>query len=370
MREFALPVLALAILGQMGLLFPPAVSAQVTSDNIISGHVRLRIPMEREWLGRDVVSDLDRCWVYVNGATGDKMPRRILVDIRWDESDSRVDPVEGWVVVGMKEPAAAANMRAFLLHSAVRAMGRLGLLSLSKGVAPREEEEFLIEGMSELLAREYTRTTRSLVGAWVLAQLLDRMNLLGLKTQMAWPAFSEGRHDLRAAAPGITFIMTCRERFGRDKVIKFFEALHKGSLEESIASTFKTNAATLEGAWLKKVREFRAGEDFTATSEEEAPRLERTESIPATGRPGAAIQLRLFIRPGANALLPERIYVLDEVSDRILQARASVEKEAKFSWVDLPIEADRKPGSYNLKIVALDEGGNVRTWKGTYTVAP
>jgi hypothetical protein len=223
--------------------------------------------------------------------------------------------------------------------------------------------------MSEILAREYTRTTRSLTGAWVLAQLLDRMSLLGLKTQAEWPAFSGGRHDLRAAAPGITFIMTCREQFGRDKALKFFEALRKGSLEESIASTFKTNAATLEGAWLKKVREFRDVEDFTTGSEEEAPHLERTDSIPATGRPGAAIQLRLFIRAGANALLPEGIYVQDEASNRVLQARVPVERGAKYSFVELPIEIDRQPGSYKFKIIALDEGGNVRTWNGTYSVA-
>jgi hypothetical protein len=360
--------LALPVFGLLSLLFPRTVAAQAVIDNIFSGHVRVRVSMEREWIGRDVVSDLDRCWIYVNGAAGGKMPRGILVDIRWDESDSRVELADNRVVVGMRHPAAAANERAFLMRNAAREIGRMGLLSLSKGGAQREESEFLIEGMSEILAREYARTTRSLGGAWILAQLLDRMGLLGLRTQAAWSTFSQGRHDLRAAAPGITFIMAFREQYGRDKGLKFFEALRNGGLEESIASTFKTSAANLEEAWLKKVREFRATEDFTAGSEEEAPHLERTESVPAAGRPGASIQLRLFVRRGANALLPEGTYVQDEASKRVLQAHAPAEREARYSFVELPIEADRKPGNYNFKIVALDEGGNVRTWDGTYVV--
>src|SRR5512136_2737055 len=192
MGKFGLPALALAVLGQMGLLFPRAAGAQAVTDNIFSGHVRVRVPMEREWVGRDVVTDLDRCWIYVNGAAGGKMPRGILVDLRWDESDSRVELADNRIVIGMKHPAAAANERAFLMRNAAREIGRLGLLSLFKGGAPREESEFLIEGMSEILAREYARTTRSLGGAWILAQLLDRMGLLGLKTQAAWSTFSEG----------------------------------------------------------------------------------------------------------------------------------------------------------------------------------
>ncbi len=370
MHRTGFPFLILALICPAFLLSSWGASAQTISDTIISEHIRIRIPMEREWLGREVVTDLNRCWIYVNGATGDKMPRKVLVDIRWDQSDSSVGLAESRIVIGMDHPAAVANMRGFLLHSAARELGRLGLMALSKGGGQREETEFLTEGMSEMLAREYARTTRSLSGAWILAQLLDRMNLLGLKAQASWSSFSGGRHDLRAAAPGITFLMTCRELYGRDKVLKLFEALRKGSLAESIGAAFKTSIAALEGTWLQKVREFRAGEDVTAATEEDAPRLERTVYFPEVIRPGATVQVRLFMRLGANALLPEGIYIQDETSNRVFQARTPAEKDAKYSLVELPVESGRQPGSYNLKVVALDEGGNVRTWTGTYAVRP
>jgi hypothetical protein len=38
--------------------------------------------------------------------------------------------------------------------------------------------------------------------------------------------------------------------------------------------------------------------------------------------------------------------------------------------VDLPVEAGRTPGSYELSITAIDEAGNVRTWTRSYTVEP
>ncbi len=343
-------------------------AAQDVNDAIVSQHVRIRVPMERGWIGLDVIADLERSWVFVNGATGGKMPRRVLVDIRWDESDSRAEPANSLIVIGMNHPAAAVNMRGFLLHSAAREMGRMGLLSLAKEGLAREDSEFLLEGMSEILAREFARTTRSLNGAWILAKLLDRMGLLGLRVQTSWSAFSGGRHDLRAAAPGITFLLTCRDLYGRDKLLKFFTSLSKMRLAESIASTFKTDEAALEAEWLKRVRAYQRAEDFTATTDEEAPRLESAACVPEVIKPGTTVQLRLFIRRGANALLPEGIYVEDEASGKVIQAINPADKEAKYTLAELPIEPGRQPGRYSYKVVALDEGGNIRNWSGTYAV--
>jgi len=368
MSRTASPAVAFAFLCLTLHSVSPRANAQGVNEAIISQHVRIRIATERAWIGLDVVGELERSWVYVNGATGGKMPRRVLVDIRWDESDSRAEPATSVIVIGMNHPAAAANMRGFLLHSAAREMGRMGLLSIPKEGVAREESAFLIEGMSEILAREFARTTRSLSGAWIMAQFLDRMGLLGLKVQTSWPAFSGGRHDLRAAAPGITFLLTCRELYGRDKLLKLFASLPKAGLEENIASIFKTDAATLEGEWLKRVRAYRATEDFTATTDEEAPRLESATCVPEVNRPGTTVQLRLFITRGANALLPEGIYIQDETSGKVVQASNPADKEAKYALVELPIEPGRQPGRYSYKVVALDEGGNVRSWSGTYSV--
>ncbi len=349
-------------------MLSPRAAAQDVNDAIISPHVRVRIPTEREWLGLDVVSDLERSWVFVNGATGGKLPRRVLVDMRWDESENRADPANSLIVIGMNNPAAAANMRGFVLHAAAHEMGRLGLLSMAKEGVAHEQTEFLIEGMSEILAREYARTTRKLNSAWVLAQLLDHMGLLGLKVQTSWSTFSGGRQDLRAAAPGITLLLTCRELYGRDKLLKLFGSLPKEGLEGSIASTFKTTAAALESEWLKRVRAYRVAEDAMAAPDENGPRFESATSAPEVIRPGTTMQLRLFIRRGADALLPEGIYVQDETSGKVVQAVAPADKDAKYNLAELPIEPGRQPGHYSYKVVALDEGGNVGTWSGNYAV--
>jgi len=66
-------------------------------------------------------------------------------------------------------------------------------------------------------------------------------------------------------------------------VLKFFESLRRGSLEDSISTAFKARAAAVEGAWLKRVREYRASDDHTA-AEEAGPRLEQ-RSFPAAVRP-------------------------------------------------------------------------------------
>ncbi len=187
---FGLSKLAAGIL----IVFAPA-QAQPVSDKIVSEHVRLRIPVEREWLGRDSIMDLERCWRFMNGATGERLPRKILVVIAWDKQSSFADPDLATISIGMNDPAAPPNLRRFLIHSAAREMARMGLLELARGIADREGSEFLFEGMSEILAREYDHSARSLESAWVVAHFLDRMKLLGLKAQSRWSEFSGGRQD-------------------------------------------------------------------------------------------------------------------------------------------------------------------------------
>jgi hypothetical protein len=342
--------------------------AQGITDRIVSEHLRLRIPVERESMGRDVIVDLERFYKFINAAAGDRMARRILVDIVWDNPDCRAEWQSARLEIGMNTPAADANPRAYLIYCASRQMVRLALQSLAKGGVVREDSEFLFDGMSEIMTREYSRSSRSLTGAWVLAQLLDRMNLLGLSVQASWSTFSRGKHDMRAAAPGITFLLHCRANYGRERVIKLFENLNRGTLDESLAVVFKTSAREIEAAWLKEVRAYPSGEDITATSDEDAPRLERTALSPPLPKPGTTLEVRLYIRTGSNELQPEGLYLEDDATGKIFPARMSGDLGSRYATVMVPIEPGRQPGSYRYRVVALDEGGNLRNWAGTYPV--
>lgn len=51
-----------------------AAAAQALDSSVVSEHVRISIPPERAWLGRDVIMDLERCWRFVNPATGGSLP--------------------------------------------------------------------------------------------------------------------------------------------------------------------------------------------------------------------------------------------------------------------------------------------------------
>ena len=57
--------------------FPPAGLAQ--GSEIVSEHIRMGIPLERQWLGREVISELERFWRYVNSVVDGNMPRRVVV---------------------------------------------------------------------------------------------------------------------------------------------------------------------------------------------------------------------------------------------------------------------------------------------------
>jgi hypothetical protein len=362
----------LAFAAFAGLISAPLIHAQSMDDRIMSEHVRIRVPLEREWLGRDTIMDLERCWRFMNAATGDSLPRRILLVIDWDGLLTATKYQESSISVGMSRPAAAADTKNFLLHSSAREMARLGLYALSSGATDRsrEESEFLVEGMAEILTHEYERSSRSLNGAWIISQLLDKMKLLGLNVQTSWASFSGGRRDLRAASPGITFLTTCRQLYGRERVLKLFESLRKGNLQESLSTAFKTSPVALEEQWLKRVRGYQEVEEVTVTSEEDAPQLLKTVSVPDAGKAGSSLQLRLFVKDGSNDLFAWGVFLKDEASGKVLQAQPASEKGSKYIAVQIPIEAGLQPGQYDYRITAVDESGNVRNWRGKYAVAP
>jgi len=241
--------------GAWSLCLPdPGMSAAQVIDGISSEHLRVRMPSERETLGRDTIADLEICYGFMNRATGQSLPRRIFIHVRWDASDIRCDYQRATIHLGMNARAAAANPRKFLMHHAAREMARMGLLELSQG-AEREDTEFLFEGMVKILVHEYEHSSRNLESAWTLSRLLDEMNLLGLASQRSWTAFSGGRRCLRSAAPGITFLTTFRELHGRDRPLKLFQSLRTTGLNQSLTAAFKAPVSELEDIWLKKVRE-------------------------------------------------------------------------------------------------------------------
>ncbi len=359
----SIPAIAAIII----LIFSVSVQAQSVDDRILSEHVRIRIPIEREWLGRDSIMDLERSWRFMNSATGGSLPRRILVVIDWNSRTTSTDYQYSSITVGMNQSSAAVDSKNFLLHDSALGMARLGLYELSRGATAREECKFLVEGMGEILVHEYERNSRSLNGAWSISQLLDKMKLLGFDVQTAWAGFSGGLTNLRAASPGITFLMTCRELHGRDRVLKFFESLRKGTLLESLSAAFKTNPDDLEQEWLKRVRSYPEAEEVTVTSEEDAPHLLQAVSVPEAGKAGASLELRLSIKDGTNNLFPSGVFLQDEASGKVLQAHAGP-GAVPYIAVTIPVEAGRQPGQYGYRITAVDESGNVRHWSGKYTV--
>ncbi len=348
------------------LLTPGTSSLAQLIDSISSEHVRLRMPAEREALGRDSIADLERCYVFMNRATGESLPRKILINISWDHSNIGCNRREGIIFLGMDQPAAAANLRAFLLHHAAREMARLGLLELAQG-AEREDTEFLFEGMVKILVHEYEHSSRNLESAWAISRLLDEMQMLGLATQRAWSTFSGGRRCLRSAAPGVTFLMTFRELLGRERPLKFFEALRKMGLNQSLSTAFKAPVPELESIWLKRVRAYDIADEITVTSD--PPQHLRTEFVPETGRPGSPLRLKIYVKHRAGNLLPDGLFLKDERTGRLLQAQTASEKGAEYFVLVIPIESDCPPGQYSYQITAIDESGNLRRWNGNYRVA-
>ncbi len=363
----AVSVALLAVCGCC-LAFPPPVAARQRDENIVSKHVRLLIPFERQWLGREVISELERCWEFVQGATGGRLPGRVLVVIEWDDAASTVDPERSIVTIGMNSPAAAADMKGFLLHSTARDLSRLALIGLSEGRASQEENRFLLEGMSEMLARDFSGSVRRLGAAWAICYYLDRMTPLALKQISGRPEFSGDAHDLRTAAPGITFLTSCRDLYGRERLLKLFESLAKKSLDDSLTAAFKTSPKNLEAAWLKRLRAYRPA-DITIAGEEEAPVLERVAFVPDSGKAGGSLEVRVFTRDGANDLMNGGIFVIDDTTGTVVQGKEGRSGDGRYTQVALAIEPAREAGRYRLQLIAVDEGGNVRNWESFYSVA-
>jgi len=296
------------------------------------------------------------------------LPRQIIVLLTMDSIDASINLKESIIIIGLGNPAASYEMQRYLEHAAAREMARMGLLNLSSGTESKNDNEFLISGMAEILVHEYTQSTRSLKSAWIIAHYLDRMKLLGLKIQSDWNSYSEGEPGLRATSPGITFLEFCRDLYGREKLRKIFEGLRKGGLSQSLFAVYKSTAEALEGGWLQQVREFDEISDITVDSNEDAPQFKRAELIPDIAKVGTSLQIRLFITDAGHNLNASGVFLQDESSGSVLQARSPAGKKADYVLVNLPIEAGRQSGSYAYAVTAVDEEGNVRNWRGTYVV--
>ncbi len=344
----------------------PAAQSIEASGVASSEHLLLRLPLEREALGRDAIADLERCYQFMDGATGEKLPRKVLLFANWKQVDNSYNQQEAKITLGMNRRAAAVNPVAFLMHAAACEIGRLGLLQTSGG-AQREDNAFLFEGMVEILAHEFAHSSRNLEGTWVVSQFLDQMGKLGLAEQRSWSAFSGGRRSYRNSAPGVTFLSFLRESQGRDRPVKLFESLKRASLVASLAAVFKAPASELESAWLKKVREYKAPEEIT-TSGEDAPQLVQTLLVPEACQPGGSLELRLFMKDAAGNLLPDGVFIKDERTGKLLQPQAASQKGTEYLALVIPVDSTCPPGNYQYRVTAVDESGNVRRWSGNYRV--
>jgi hypothetical protein len=354
---FFICLLSLCFLG-------PETSSSQLIDRVSSEHIVMRMPLSRESLGRDTIEEIERCYSFMNRAIGGSLPRKILVDVNWDQPDSGCNQRDTSIAIGLNRPDKVVDLDSLLLHKVGREIARLGLLELS-GWAQREDTEFLFEGMIEILMHEFGHSSRSLECAWTYCQLLDQMKMLGFSPQRSWSTFSAGKRSHRSAAPGVIFLTTFRELQGRERPVKLFEALKKASLTTSLASTFKAPVAELEGTWLKKVREHSPADEITTVAED-APQLLQAEAIPESGQ--NEIQIRLLLRDRNGDLFPDGVFIKDERTQRVLQTQASSDKNVEYMAAKIPVEVNCPPGQYSYGIIAMDEAGNLRRWTRSYTV--
>ncbi len=347
----------------------PAAPAQYGIGQIVSEHVRIRIPSSREWLARETIAELERCWQFMNTEAGGKLPRRIQVHVDWEGRETRADAGSGVIAIGMNRSEAAHDVRAWLMRSAAREMARIALLELSRGDTARAELSAMVDAMSEIFAHEFMRTTRSLTGAWVAAHFIDRIQPLGLAAFAAGGGGPEPR-DFRAAAPGVTFLLTCRETYGREKTLRLLESLGKRGLAESILHVFGRIAAAVEHGWLRKVREFAVPQEFAVRGEEDLPILQRTVLVPETVRAGETLAVRLFLSDRQGNPLAVEAFVIDESSNRVVRARPGQDESGRHMIAELPIESGRPGGQYVLQATAIDAAGSIRSWRESYRTAP
>jgi len=342
----------------------PASAQQMGS--IKSDHVLMQMASERELLGIEIIADVERCYEFMNRSLEETLPRRILIAVDWEHADSHCNYRDARIMIGMNQPLAMVDERAFLAHSIAREMARFGLLILSQG-AQREDTEFLFEGMTEILVHEYNHTSRNLEAAWATSRMLDEMQTLGLANQRAWSSFSGGSRSHRNAAPGITFLKTFRELQGRDRPVKFFAELKKKSLVTGLEAAFKAPIAEIEKTWLNRIREYQIPDEITVNAGD-APQLIKAEANPEVGKPGTEMQLRLYFKNAKADFMTGNVFLKDERSGRVFLAQPSADKNAGFLTGTLHIADNCPPGTYSYQTTAIDEAGNLRRWSGTYVV--
>ncbi|MDR1727981.1 MAG: DUF4625 domain-containing protein [Acidobacteriota bacterium] len=332
-----------------------------------SKHVTLQFPAEREILGRELSAEAERCYDYMNRAMDGGLPRNITVALDWNASGSTWNFRTGRVMIGMDHPASSSDAKKFLNHALPLGIARLGLINLSQG-GQREDTEFLFEGMSEILAHEYNHSTRTLDAAWAIARLLDEEGLLGLAQQRIWSEFSGGRQSHRNAAPGITFLLIQRE-IDRTRPVKFFSALKKNSLLNALNTAFKTTAAELEAAWLKRVREYEIPDEIVVQAGE-GPKVTGVDFSEGGADGARAVHLTLKIDGLAGGFRAENIFVRDLRSGKAFPARnapgiassdgvATAGGSAQEFVATIPVAADVPAGRYEYQVVVIDEAGNL-----------
>jgi hypothetical protein len=348
--------------------FCAAAKAEQFSENIVSEHVRLRLPVEREWIGRDVIPDLERCWQFIERAIAGKLPRRVLVLADWNKPDGDTQLRDGDILIGMNDVAAAANAKEYLLHRAAREMARAALLVLSQDGADREDARFLLQGMAEIYAHEFRGSARGLGSAWTLTHFLDRVVPLELQRLTSWAGFAQGRSELCAAAPGITFLLACRQQYGRESLLKLFEAMRKDKAMDALSRTFRTSAANLQAAWLKKARSYNATQNVTVTTDADAPVLKEAAPAAGPGRAAGAMRLRIVVEDASANVHPCGLFVTDLATGKVVQARSDGGADGRNFLVEWAIPGDTAPGKHAIRITAVDDAGNVRSWNGEYLV--
>lgn len=373
MAKFLRVCMSWLILGLIPSFFIVSSSfAQMRS--MTSKHVVLQFPAEREILGRELSTEAERCYDYMNRAMDGGLPRTITIVLDWTALEDTWNFRTSRITIGMNRPYALADAKKFLAHTLPLGIARLGLLNLSQG-GQREDTEFLFEGMAEILAHEYNHSTRSLDTAWATAKLLDEIGQLGFPQQRIWSEFSKAQRNHRNAAPGITFLLIQRE-LDRTRPVKFFTALRKNSLLSALSTTFKAPVAELEAVWLKRVRDYEIPEEINVQSSE-GPQLLGVNVISDADH---SVRLNLLINDPTNDVYPENVFVRDLNSGKTFSAEnlptvGSSEDEtatkdiSDYSFtVTIPMAPDVPAGQYNCMIIIIDEAGNLRQSTQSYTL--
>jgi len=57
-------------------LLIPEISSSQLIDSVSSEHVVMRMPEGRESLGRDLIPDIERCYIFMNRATNASLPEK------------------------------------------------------------------------------------------------------------------------------------------------------------------------------------------------------------------------------------------------------------------------------------------------------